>query len=366
MPETSGFDHRLHEAEARAADFSKEPSLRLSRLGSGLINDTFLVESSKERWILQRLNPEVFKDPTPVMRNFRRLQNHFDRHRSRREAPFQWPVLRTTRQGDDFLRDASGVLWRAMSHLNGGRLPRGLPDRAAAREVGCVLGWFHRDLAELDPLSLEDPLPGFHDTPAILAAFDAAHGARGQNPMQSEVWWGTLERLRGRLGALEDARRLGRIRLGIMHGDPKIDNVLFDEVSGRALGLIDLDTVRPGLWHQDLGDCFRSLCQLSGRDDGAVVCDVALYEGLFEGYWAEARGLMAATDLDVLFEATWILPFELGLRFATDHLQGDRYFKIGYPGHNLIRARKQFALVERILEQGPILRQTLQRTFERA
>lgn len=355
-----------HEEAARLlSHFSaSHQAATLQGLGQGLINETFLVESPTDRWVLQRINPEVFGDARRVMRNLRRLLTHVEAA-GQLAAPWRFPSLRLTREGLDYWEDTQGVIWRGMEYLEGSRTLGQIQDVKAAREVGRALGWFHALFADLDPETLEDPLPGFHDTRRVLERFDealrAGHGVEGH---EQDAWQNLLAPLRPRIGVLQAAEARRLIKPGVMHGDPKVDNVLFSASALQALSLIDLDTVRCGLRHHDLGDCFRSVCNVSGEEGARVDYDLSLYRSVFEGYLQEAPDLICAEDLAYVFEASWLLPLELGLRFATDHLLGDRYFKARYQGHNLVRARVQFDLVRRILDQEEPLRKSLECVFD--
>ncbi len=140
----------------------------------------------------------------------------------------------------------------------------------------------------------------------------------------------------------------------IIHGDPKINNVMLDNQTGRAVSMIDLDTVKPGLLHYDIGDCLRSCCNILGEeadDFDAVRFDLGRFEAVLSGYTAAAHENLSAQDFDFLFDAIRLIPFELGLRFYTDYLEGNLYFKISHPMQNLDRAMVQFRLVESIEQQ---------------
>jgi Ser/Thr protein kinase RdoA (MazF antagonist) len=161
---------------------------------------------------------------------------------------------------------------------------------------------------------------------------------------------------------LEKAKASGALPLRTVHGDPKLDNVLFDSASGRAVGLVDLDTVQPGLLHYDLGDCLRSACNPAGEsppDPAAARFDLELARAILASYLAETRGFLTAAELDYLPEAIRLIPLELGMRFLADHFDGDRYFKVEYRGHNLLRARTQFALTASVEARLDAIRATI-------
>jgi Ser/Thr protein kinase RdoA (MazF antagonist) len=153
---------------------------------------------------------------------------------------------------------------------------------------------------------------------------------------------------------LERAKAAGLLLPRPIHGDPKVNNVMLDSTTGQAVALVDLDTVKPGLIHYDIGDCLRSCCNPAGEetlDLGAVRFDLDLCRDVLGGYLSAASGFLTAADYDHLYAAIRLISFELGLRFFTDHLAGDVYFRVDHPGHNLQRALVQFRLTESIEAQ---------------
>lgn len=342
----------------------------ISPLGRGLINDSYLVETGSGRWVLQRINGRVFPDPEGIMTNFARLTSHLARQRV---AGLAWPALRETTDGAAWTRDEAGDLWRMMSYLPGRPLERLATPRQAA-EVGHLLGRFHRLIANLEPASLRITLPGFHVTPAYLRQFDDAlatveASAHDAGPPQGDASLEpALEFLvcrRDGLSVLEMARQVGLIPERAVHGDPKLDNLLFDAKGRRALALIDLDTVQPGLVLHDIADCLRSCCNQAG--EGArpeeTGFDLAICRPLLRAYATATRGLLSPAEVDLLYPAIRLLPLELGLRFLTDHLQGDRWFRVTSHGQNLAKARAQFALVADIERQETAIRREIATSF---
>ena len=354
-------------ADLTAREFaSSSHRLEIEPLGKGLINDTFLVTEGTRRWVLQRINRQVFNDPGAVMANLRRLTDHAERaRRGSPGEPMRLPAVIPTRSGADLHRDESGECWRAISYIDNTRTLHAIGGSEQAREVGRTLGWFHALVSTLDPESLHDTLPGFHVTPAYLQAFDAV--CADPQPTRSDAD-GLREALdfvdsrRSKADALEQARFCGDLKDHVIHGDPKLDNMLFDAGTGRGVSLIDLDTVKPGLLHHDLGDCLRSCCNIGGEgaSPAEAIFDLGIFRSILQGYWTEAGPILTANDRDYLFPAIWLLPFELGLRFLTDHLAGDCYFKVRYPGQNLQRALVQFGLARSIETQAGAITEILE------
>ena len=344
--------------ELRAALFfvPAEDVADLVPFGAGNVNDTFLLTlvTGEER-ILQRVNPAVFPEPLLVMRNLRLVCAHLRSAIARQEAnmhPFQPVRLYNGRAGDAYLAD-DGAAWRLISRISGGHTRQSIRSARQARELGRGLGLFHRLLSTLDPAVLADPLPGFHVTPRYLASYDQVCAQAGDN-MRPAIPGCRLfiEERRATANLLEDGRE--RLAAGVIHGDPKVANFMFDEKDEQVISLIDLDTVKPGLLLHDLGDALRSCCNPAGETPAApehALFAPGLFTAWLEGYCAEARPLLTDEDLDRLVDAVALIAFELGLRFYTDYLEGDRYFKVADAGQNLQRALTQFQLTRSIERQ---------------
>jgi len=246
----------LPQLRAAAAQFAPPGRiLQVQTYGQGNVHDTFLVtvrgahprdpEAAGElHLILQRLNTRVFRRPEPVMANLRTCTGH-QRRRLAEVSPGpgrRWEVPRVllTRDGADHWLDPKGSFWRALSFIENAQSLEVIQDLEHAREVGYALGLFHALLSDLDPASLADTLPGFHETPGYLRHFDEVLTRQGacQSP---EVASGlrSIGQRRGWAQVLEAARAQGRLKLRTIHGDPKVNNVMVDRDSGQAVGLVD-------------------------------------------------------------------------------------------------------------------------------
>jgi Ser/Thr protein kinase RdoA (MazF antagonist) len=339
-----------------AAEFAAGPVCAIQPLGRGLINDTFLVSAAGLEFVLQRINHRVFRDPGAVMANIRVLSDQVRKSGAgKRHNGWRLPEIVPTKSGADIYQDRCGNYWRALTFIARSRVIERLESTRQAYQVGRALGLFHRFAADIDPASMQDTLPGFHAATGYLARFDEVVAERRGNSDSKELSEALsfVDRHRDRVDVLERPKAEGRLKTRVIHGDPKLDNVLFDEDGESAISLIDLDTVKPGLVHYDLGDCLRSCCNRSkGRGHGAPASfDVAICGAILRGYSEETVGLLDEADRVHLFDAIRLLPFELGLRFLTDYLAGDVYFKVERPAQNLERAWVQFQLADSIASQ---------------
>lgn len=324
-------------------------------LEQGLINDTFVVTTEAgHRAILQRINRHVFPRPEEIMENLRTLLGHVrnrQAHGRLAVREFRLPEIYLTNKGWDFLTDSEGGFWRALGFIENTHTLESISHVTQAEEVGFALGRFHALIHDLDPARLHNTLPGFHDTPHYLARFIQVSAHKKPDNPEMRHCFEFIEARRNLVDVLETAKIEGKLVTRPIHGDTKLNNFMFDVESGRAVSLIDLDTVQPGLIHYDIGDCLRSCANLAGespRDVESVRFDLGICRAILKNYLAETRSFLTQNDYHYLYDAIRLIPFELGLRFLIDHLEGDCYFKIDRPGHNLHRAMAQFRLTASI------------------
>lgn len=353
-------------AAARAALVQLLPGRKvgnLAPLGNGHINDTYLVtfvSDEPRQVVLQRLNRAVFPEPEKIMANLAILAEHLANRIAQEPPGGVDPRMVVSplggQDGRGFFSAPDGDFWRLLTYVEGTEHQEVLATPESAREAGRGLGVFHRLVADLDSTRLVDTLPGFHYAPGYLATYDRQISLRPVIEIQPDDVYcrEIIAARRGLVEVLEEAARRGEIHPRVIHGDPRLANLLFDRSSGKAVALVDLDTVKPGLLHYDLGDCLRSCCNPVGDDPEnlAEVCfDLEICRGLLGGYLAEAGATLSPIDYQLIYPAVRLLAFELGLRFFNDHLAGDVYFKITRPGQNLQRALVQFRLLESIEAQ---------------
>jgi len=344
----------------------------INAITRGNVNDTyeavFRAGASVERVIVQRINTRVFPNPEWIMENMRVVTEHLRRKvaeealQARREWGF--PQIIRSREGKDLLVDEEGSFWRVMTSIDFSTSYEKVRNAEHAQETGTVLGFFHRMISDIDAVKLHDTLPGFHICPRYLAKYEQTLADCGGNGLSHEV-----DRLRnfidGRkqiVGVLEDALAEGKLRTRLIHGDPKVDNIMIDDFTGKGIAMIDLDTVKPGLIHYDFGDALRSICNPAGEEASdlkEVLFDVGLCEAFVKGYMIHAQSFLTEADRALLYDSVRLLAFELGLRFFEDHLAGDVYFKVRFEEHNLNRARVQFKLCESIEAEETRIRTAL-------
>jgi Ser/Thr protein kinase RdoA (MazF antagonist) len=333
-------------------------------LGCGNVNDTYLAVCrtafAEEQLVLQRINQNVFKKPENIMLNLRRLTAHvhpkLEFESSESDRIWQLPKIIQTREGNDFIKDASGNLWRMITKIASATAFDKVRDCAHAEECGIVLGHFHRTVSDMDSSVLIDPLPGFHITPNYLAKYDvtltrAEAQARVAAAPDGAALVAFVEARRPIVPLFQDALARGELNMRIMHGDPKINNIMIDDYTGMGTAIIDLDTVSPGLFHFDFGDAIRSICNPAGEEEpdlSKVVFSLKLCESFSYGYMKHAAEFLTEAERKYLYDAIRLITFELGLRFFEDYLAGSVYFKTHYPEQNLNRARVQFRLCESI------------------
>lgn len=360
---------QLFDVEGRV--FSVEP------LGHGNVNDTYLAiyrtVFSEQRLVLQRVNRKVFKEPIKVMQNMHLVTEHvhevYLREQEEADRIWQLPKLIKAKNGKDYVTDENGDVWRAITQIASAHSFEKIRDADHAREVGAVLGQFHHAISDMSCDELHDTLPGFHITPSYFKNLDDALGTTcGLERLNSSKVAGNvlnfIEKRREWSSVLEDAKARGELKLRPIHGDPKTANIMIDDVTGKGTSIIDLDTVKPGLIHYDLGDCLRSCCNPAGEethDIANVVFDLDFCHALLKGYREQAQGFLTDADRAYLYDAIRLITYELCLRFFADYLAGDVYFKVRDDGQNLLRARVQAQLCRSIEARESQIRKMLEK-----
>jgi Ser/Thr protein kinase RdoA (MazF antagonist) len=340
--------------------------------GSGNVNDTYLAifrtTFSEQKIVVQRINKNVFSKPETIMRNMRVLTDHvhhkLEDEKEEADRIWQLPMVIPSKSGRDFYMDEEGECWRAITRIGSATSHERITSTEHAFEAGTVLGQFHRLVADMAPGQLHVTLPGFHRTPQYMAKYESTaqkEGARqlfGKS-MEAKRLSRFIEQRKGKCGVLDDALESRELTTRIIHGDPKMSNIMIDDVTGKGTSIVDLDTVMPSLIHFDFGDALRSACNPAGEETTSlrdVYFEEDLCESIVKGYMINGRRFLTEADIHYLYDSVWLLAFELGLRFFQDYLAGDVYFKTRYKEHNLNRARVQFRLCESIEQREKKIR----------
>ena len=351
----------------------------LRPFGNGNINDTYLAiyrnTFTETQVILQRVNRRVFPRPEVIMSNMHEITRHChekleaDAARGADDRVWQMPRIIKAKDSLDYVTDETGDVWRVITRIMSARAFDVAQGPEHAMECGAALGHFHYLISDMPPESISDPLPGFHITSGYLAAYDKtleSESARAllNASMEARRLAKFIEERRGLAVSLEQAEKAGELKKRMFHGDPKVNNIMIDDVTGKGTAMIDLDTVSPGLIHMDFGDALRSICNPAGEEEtdlAKVVFDEDLCTAFCKGYMREAGSFLTDADRAYLYDAIRLLPFELGLRFFQDYLAGNVYFKTSQPEQNLNRARVQFRLCESVEARERSVRNVLKK-----
>ena len=326
---------------------------------SGLINNTFhlifdLPGGGIHEYILQEINTNVFKNPREVTENVRRVTEFLA---AKYEAMGVDPARRvlkliSTREGGFLYIDADRLCWRAYEFVTGAAAYDRPENLDQFREAGRGFGTFQRMLSDYPADELYETIPGFHNTRARYDVFEAsvAADAAGRAASVAEE----IEFLRSRRGTLcsiMDALDAKEIPLRVTHNDTKINNVMLDLVTGEAMCVIDLDTIMPGTLLWDFGDSIRFGASTAPEDEpdvSKIDLDMNLFRAYAEGFLAEMGHSITAREIELLPRSVEVMTGELAVRFFTDYLDGDKYFKTKYADHNLVRTRAQIALLKAV------------------
>jgi Ser/Thr protein kinase RdoA (MazF antagonist) len=348
-----------YDTETLAACFAVDGRLVSAEPTSGHINNSFILTYERDRgparFLLQRINESVFRRPVEVMENIQRVMAHIAaKLKTRGVTDIRRRVLTLvpTHEGEAYHRDAAGGHWRLYHFIEGTRVCEAVETPRQAEHAGRAFGAFQCLLADFAGPRLHETIPDFHNTPLRYEALDRAVQADSCNRVavaRAEIE--TVQRYRPLASALLDLHRAGELPERIAHNDAKISNVLLDEFTDEALCVVDLDTVMPGLALYDFGDMVRSMATTAAEDEtdlSKVEVEMPLFEALARGYVATAGEFLTAAERENLVIAGKVITLEQVVRFLTDFLVGDPYYKTHRPNHNLDRARAQLKLLESI------------------
>ena len=342
-------------------------------INRGHINDTYVLTAEDRgharQYILQRINHAVFKDPPSMMANIIRITEHISGKMQVIDpalASRQLYVI-DTNDGKGFHEDGEGNFWRVYNFIENAVTRDTLESADLAYESARMFGWFQRMLTDLPGPELYDTIADFHNTPRRLEVFRQVLDADALNravDAKREIKF--LLENSDICNALLNLADSGEIPKRIAHNDAKINNVMLDEKTNKGVCIIDLDTVMPGLSLYDFGDMVRTAVCAAAEDErdlSKVAVDISMFEALVRGYAAEAGRFLTSAERKNLVSAGKLITFEQFMRFLTDYLAGDTYYKISRDRHNLDRSRTQMKLVESITEQEEAMTELIERAF---
>ncbi len=348
---------------AAAFDFGTEiRSVTECRVGH--INSTFFVDCIKGRYVLQRINKGIFRDPPKMMENLVGVTDHIRRKLALSGGDVENGAMQFVKSGDHYYHvDKKGDYWRAYRFVDG-NCYQSCETRDLFSRVGAAFGTFQNQLADYPAETLHEAIPYFHDTTKRYAAFEAAvaQDVCGRAAScEKEIAF-----IRGRKDAcsfIVDGLKNGRFPLRVTHNDTKLNNVIMSKETGEGLCVIDLDTVMPGSLLYDFGDAIRFGASSAAEDETdleKVFVKLDMFDAFTKGFVTSLGTSITKAELLALPESARVLTLETGIRFLTDHLQGDTYFRIHREGHNLDRARNQLKLVADLEEKMPQMMKTVE------
>jgi hypothetical protein len=328
--------------------------------GSGHIHDTFLVETKendKDNYILQRLNNKIFKNIPDLQQNIERVTVHL--RNKLMEIPGsdikrECLILIPSVDGKTWITDKAGNFWRMYIFISNHRSYNIVDSPGKAIEGGKAIGRFQAMLADMPGEPLHETIPKFHDIENRLQIFENTIKEDPVGRVASLSW--EIDQYRSRGEEMKTILKLGRegkIPLRITHNDTKFNNILLDE-NDKALCVIDLDTVMPGYVHYDFGDAIRTVTNTAAEDEKDLTkirMDISLFRAYASGYLSETGSTLNNVEKEYLAFAPKLITYTIGIRFLTDYIDGDNYFKIHHEYHNLQRTRAQLKLVMSMEEQ---------------
>lgn len=331
--------------------------------GSGHINDTYRVTFVKDQiskhYILQRMNKSIFTKPVELMENISGVTSWLKKKILERGGDIERETLNIIPaiDGKSYYIDSEGEYWRAYNFIENATSFDAVEKEDDFYQSAVAFGRFQGLLSDYPAETLHETIKDFHNTAVRFQTFLQAVKAdvcKRADSVKEEIQF-VLDR-EALAHTLCDMQKEGKLPLRVTHNDTKLNNIMIDDNTGKAICVIDLDTVMPGLSVNDFGDSIRFGANTGAEDEkdlSKVSCDLHLYELYVKGYIEGCAGALTDTETEMLPMGAILMTFECGMRFLTDYLEGDHYFKVHREGHNLDRCRTQFKLVKDMEEKMP-------------
>ncbi len=341
--------------------------LGYDELKDGIINKSFKVtffrDGENKEYVLQKINKNVFKNPEKIMENIIGITKHIRAKIKSTGVSAKRDVLHYcfTETGNSLYLDENGDYWRCYRFIDDSVVFNNSDDLTVIENVGRAFGSFQLNLSDYDASSLFESIPNFHNTKIRYEQFEEAiknDKANVVNTLNEEIDF--LRSVYNEATALITLNEKGKIPLRVTHNDTKCNNVCFDKSTLRSLAVLDLDTVMPGLAAYDFGDAIRFIANNSAEDEvdiSKTYLDLNKFEAFAKGFVSEISDSLTVFEIKMLHLGVFAVTVELATRFLADYINGDEYFKICYPKHNLVRARCQIALAKDILKKQDVLKE---------
>lgn len=324
--------------------------------GNGHINDTFLItcqlpEGKTKRYVLQRMNHSIFKNPGQLMENLVNVTEYLRKVIQTQGGDPDRETLNVvkTQKGENYYEDSCHNYWRMVLYIEKTICLEQVESEKDFYDCGVAFGNFQRMLEDYPSEKLYETIPNFHNTPSRFRDFQKAvqEDKMGRAAQVKEEIEFALAREKD-TSVLVDLLAEGKLPLRVTHNDTKLNNILFDEGTRKAICIIDLDTVMPGLSHYDFGDSIRTGASTGAEDEqdlSKIEMDLSMFEIFTKGFLEGCGGSLTEKEIEMLPMGAKLMTYECGIRFLADYLEGDVYYKIHREHHNLDRARTQFKLV---------------------
>jgi len=346
--------------------------LHAETLKIGHINETYTATydqgGTRVRYIHQKINQSVFKNPAGVMKNVMRVTTHIrqkQESRHLRDVTRRSLIVIPTRDGKSFFQNGGNEVWRTFVFVEGVETYEAVQSSQQAFQAGRAFGEFQHLLVDLPGDRLFETIPDFHNTRKRFAALQQAIGRDRFNRAKEaapEIEFALKQE--PIVDVILTAMAKGKMPVRFTHNDTKFNNVMLDVLTGEAMCVVDLDTVMPGCALYDFGDMVRTTTSPTLEDEPdltKVRMQMPMFRKLAEGYLSTAGQFLTRTEKSYISFSGKLITFEIGIRFLTDYLSGDTYFRIHRPGHNLDRCRTQFKLVESIERQEEAMQKYVDR-----
>ena len=345
----------------------------ITQINKGYVNRTYRIETLSDKghihkYTLQRINTNAFKDVDALMNNFKLTTEHLygkfllPGHSKRGSVQ----TLRPTKDGCSYLRADSGC-WRMLTYFDN-VYSLDIPDSPESfYNAGVSFGRFIKEMSDVDINDIKEIIPNFHDTKKRYLDLEESikKDPKGRvKDVKKEIEF--IRARSNRYGLISEALEKGLIPTRICHNDSNLNNILFDKKTHKPVAIIDLDTVMPSSPLYDFGDSMRigtNTAKDDEKDLSKVSCDLNLYEQYARGFLKTCGDILTKEELELLPYSSIIITSEDGIRFLMDHIDGDTYYNIYYPGQNLDRSRTQLALVEDMEKKLPEIKEILRRIY---